>query len=84
MTNTSTDPVAQQVHELGATAYNAVRDLLAGTEGLPTLRELRDLSALIDQGIAQNAAALRQVGATWAEIGSALGISRQAAQQRFG
>lgn len=42
-------------------------------------REQDDMDALIDEasGVARHA------GRTWAEIGTALGISRQAAQKRF-
>ena len=42
------------------------------------------LSAEIDDAIAQAVTGLRQFGYSWAEIGSRLGITRQAAQQRWG
>jgi len=42
------------------------------------------LSAEIDTAIAQAVTGLRQFGYSWAEIGSRLGITRQAAQQRWG
>jgi hypothetical protein len=42
------------------------------------------LSAEIDDAIAQAATGLREFGYSWAEIGSRLGITRQAAQQRWG
>jgi len=42
------------------------------------------LSAEIDDAIAQAVAGLREFGYSWAEIGSRLGITRQAAQQRWG
>ena len=42
------------------------------------------LSAEIDTAIAQAVTGLRQSGYSWAEIGSRLGITRQAAQQRWG
>ena len=42
------------------------------------------LSAEIDVAIAQAVTGLRGSGYSWAEIGSRLGITRQAAQQRWG
>jgi hypothetical protein len=42
------------------------------------------LSADLDDAIAQAVTGLRGVGYSWAEIGSRLGITRQAAQQRWG
>ena len=38
----------------------------------------------IDTAIGQAVTGLRRVGYSWAEIGSRLGITRQAAQQRWG
>ncbi len=42
------------------------------------------LSAEIDTAIAQAVKGLRAFGYSWAEIGNRLGITRQAAQQRWG
>ncbi len=42
------------------------------------------LSAEIDDAISQAVKGLRQFGYSWAEIGSRLGITRQAAWQRWG
>ena len=42
------------------------------------------LSAEIDTAIGQAVNGLREFGYSWAEIGSRLGITRQAAQQRWG
>jgi hypothetical protein len=42
------------------------------------------LSADLDTAIAQAVIGLRTFGYSWAEIGSTLGITRQAAQQRWG
>jgi hypothetical protein len=42
------------------------------------------LSAEIDTAIAQAVTGLKESGYSWAEIGSRLGITRQAAQQRWG
>ena len=42
------------------------------------------LSAEIDTAISQAVTGLRKFGYSWADIGSRLGITRQAAQQRWG
>ena len=42
------------------------------------------LAAEIDTAISQAVTGLRASGYSWAEIGSRLGITRQAAQQRWG
>jgi len=42
------------------------------------------ISADLDDAIAQAVTGLRGFGYSWAEIGSRLGITRQAAQQRWG
>ena len=47
------------------------------------LAVLLGLSAEIDDAIAQAVTGLRGFGYSWAEIGSRLGITRQAAQQRW-
>lgn len=55
-----------------------------------TARDLRRLAALatrrddVDAGIAALIATLRAAGASWTAIGTALGITRQGAQQRYG
>ncbi len=42
------------------------------------------LSAEIDTAIGQAVTGLRGIGYSWADIGTRLGITRQAAQQRWG
>lgn len=48
------------------------------------LRDLTTLSAALDDAIGQAVIGLRAFGYSWAEIGQRLGISKQAAQQRWG
>ncbi|MER7460939.1 hypothetical protein [Micromonospora sp. NPDC126480] len=48
------------------------------------LRDLVALSAQLDDAIGEAVIGLRAFGYSWAEIGSRLGISKQAAQQRWG
>jgi hypothetical protein len=45
---------------------------------------MTSLADEIDTAIGQAVTGLRAVGYSWAEIGSRLGITRQAAQQRWG
>ena len=45
---------------------------------------MTDLAAEIDSAISQAVTGLRGFGYSWAEIGSRLGVTRQAAQQRWG
>ncbi|MCZ7472761.1 hypothetical protein [Micromonospora sp. WMMC273] len=48
------------------------------------LRDLVALSTDLDRAITDAVVGLRRFGYSWAEIGQRLGISRQAAQQRWG
>jgi hypothetical protein len=48
------------------------------------LADLARLSAAVDAALTQAVVGLRDEGYSWAEIGSRLDISRQAAQQRWG
>jgi hypothetical protein len=45
---------------------------------------MTDLADKIDAAIGQAVTGLRESGYSWAEIGSRLGVTRQAAQQRWG
>jgi hypothetical protein len=47
-------------------------------------REARRTVSALDAKIVHQVARLRLAGATWVQVGAALGVSRQAAQQRFG
>ena len=48
------------------------------------LAQMTALAADLDAAIGQAVTGLRRVGYSWAEIGRRLGITRQAAQQRWG
>ena len=48
------------------------------------LRDLVGLSADLDTALVNAVKGLRAFGYSWADIGDRLGISRQAAQQRWG
>ncbi|MET8350909.1 hypothetical protein [Micromonospora sp. NPDC005206] len=54
------------------------------TGDVEALRDLVALSANLDEAIGDAVVGLRAFGYSWAEIGQRLGISKQAAQQRWG
>ena len=54
------------------------------TGDVEALTLILGLSAEIDTAISQAVTGLRAFGYSWAEIGSRLGTTRQAAQQRWG
>jgi hypothetical protein len=54
------------------------------TGDVEALTDMVALSSLLDESIGEAVIGLRAHGYSWAEIGSRLGISRQAAQQRWG
>ena len=54
------------------------------TGDIEALTLMLGLSAEIDDAISQAVTGLRAFGYSWAEIGSRLGVTRQAAQQRWG
>ena len=54
------------------------------TGDVEALTLMTDLADEIDTAIARPSTGLRAFGYSWAEIGSRLGITRQAAQQRWG
>jgi len=51
---------------------------------IDALEDIAQLSAEIDTAMSQAVAGLGARGYSWAEIGAGLGITRQAAQQRWG
>ncbi len=55
-----------------------------GTGDVEALADLVALSDHIDRAIGGAVGGLRRFGYSWAEIGTRLGVSRQAAQQRWG
>jgi hypothetical protein len=50
-------------------------------EALAVQRRKRDA---LEVGVRRSVVEAREVGATWAEIGSVLGVTQQAASKRFG
>jgi hypothetical protein len=54
------------------------------TGDVEALTDMVALSSVLDDAITEAVIGLRAHGYSWAEIGQRLGISRQAAQQRWG
>ena len=54
------------------------------TDDIDALEAMTDLSEEIDIAIGLAVTGLRSFGYSWADIGTRLGITRQAAQQRWG
>jgi len=54
------------------------------TGDVEALRDMVGLSGQLDDAISEAVIGLRGHGYSWAEIGDRLGITRQAAQQRWG
>jgi len=55
-----------------------------GTGDIDALARMTDLAGEIDEAIGEAVAGLRAFGYSWTEIGTRLGVTRQAAQQRWG
>ena len=55
-----------------------------GAGDVEALADLVALSDHIDRAIGEAVAGLRRFGYSWSEIASRLGVTRQAAQQRWG
>lgn len=72
--------------ELGAASRRFARALVQrATEGDDVaLEQLVEVQAAVDDAVERAAVALHDFGYSWTEVGNRLGISRQAARQRFG
>jgi len=69
---------------VGRDAYQAAMDRLDNRECVYALEALAAAQAGVDVLARQAVALARQDGETWEAIGTALGVSKQAAQQRYG
>lgn len=56
----------------------------ADTSKLQAISELINQREQIDHSLADAVQAARNAGSTWAEIGTLLGVSKQAAQRKYG
>ena len=64
--------------------WGAVVRVLADKPGVTQLESLYRLQLSVDRATRQLVLDYRADGRTWQEIGGALGMTKQAAQQRFG
>lgn len=63
----------------------AATDLnVADTKALRAIAELADQRAEIDDALEAAVDAARRANRTWSEIGAMLGVSKQAAQRKYG
>ena len=83
-TSPSAAGVARGAALVGPSAYDAARRRLDEGDALGALVAVVTAQAAVDVLQRQAVAGARGAGATWAVIGQVLGITRQAAQQRFG
>jgi hypothetical protein len=72
--------------EYTAFLSRAIRALARRVSGgdIDAITDMAKLSGDLDDAIRQAVTGLRSKGYSWAEIGTRLGVTRQAAQQRFG
>lgn len=57
---------------------------LVDTKTLRAIAELADRRAEIDQALEEAVRSARRARRTWSEIGAMLGVSKQAAQRKYG
>lgn len=69
---------------IGAQAYAAIGPRLEDGRGQFALRTVSAARPGLDVLGRQAVAMAREQGSSWADVGSALGVSKRAAQQRFG
>lgn len=83
-TSPSAAGVARVAALVGPSAYEAARRHLDSGDPIAALTATATARAAVDVLQRQAVAGARGAGATWAVVGQALGMTRQAAQQRFG
>jgi hypothetical protein len=56
----------------------------ADTEALRTIAELAERRDEVEQELTESVRSARQAHRSWSEIGTVLGVSKQAAQRKYG
>lgn len=87
MATTKRDPalIARSLAlNIGRDAYGAAIDRMDNREALYALEAVKAAQVGVDIIARQAVAMARQDGETWESIGRALGVTKQAAQQRYG
>ena len=80
----------EELEQAAEAARNALDNLDTSTDPTQDASDLRRISEILaarvvqERELAEAVADARANGRSWAKIGLALGISRQAAQERFG
>ncbi len=69
---------------VGSTAYASAIERMDNREALYALEAVKAAQVGVDVIARQAVAMARQDGETWKAIGQSLGVTRQAAQQRYG
>jgi hypothetical protein len=84
---TTTKPLTTQYADIRNAAKMLAGDYVPeGLDPLDALRELQALQQIIEKAqaaLAPAVAAARNDGATWQDVASALGVTRQSAHERF-
>ena len=76
--------VRSSAASIGAQAYAAIGPRLEAGQGHFALEAVAAARTGLDVLERQAVAMAREQGSSWSDVGSTLGISKQAAQQRFG
>jgi hypothetical protein len=77
-------PVVVDEGRIGDVALDAVVRRLGGGDALGALEAVVRARAGLDQLERQAVAGMREGGSSWADVGRVLGVTKQAAQQRYG
>lgn len=67
----------------GSDAWH-LRRALSGGSGADRIESVRELRQTLEWAENEAVMAMRLAGASWSDVGAACGVSKQAAQQRFG
>lgn len=87
MPKTQKDPalIARSVAlNVGSMAYSSAIERMDNREAIYALEAVKTAQVGVDVIARQAVAMARKDGETWEKIGAALGVTKQAAQQRYG
>ena len=78
--------LAKPIHELVSDQAQAIGDAARGESGTAianVLREMAAMRALLDPMIENFVTVMRAMGEPWSAVGTSLGVSKQAAWERY-
>ena len=84
VTSTAAQPVDETQARLVDAIGAAILEAAPGEDPLTLVRRASEAETAVRHLLHQSVGAARSAGQSWAAIGSELGLSRQAVQQRFG